>query len=157
MKGPTIISAFLTIGILMWTMISPPSSSNVQSQAEQSFKYQGKGFGADLQKDFEDAINDAAIFYKSQFHNQTNYIWKKLNGTKQGDWKVMLIFNISISKVTEVSTGFYYWTQDDTWALWYNTSTFAKNTLYLVIYSGNTGLFTTNISTLKYTFGDVVN
>lgn len=89
-------------------------------------RYNGKGFGADLQIILEEAINDAAIFYKADNYSQANYIWNKLNGAKQGDWKVVLVINLTISKVTEISTGFYYWTQDDTWALWYSTSSFAK-------------------------------
>lgn len=162
MKALITIAAFLTIGVLSFTLTNPFSDEIIQDQAEQNLKllgelkFNGKGFGTDLQNVLNDAITDSAIYYKGIFYSQTNYIWTRLNGVKQGDWKVVLIGNLSISKITEVSTGFYYSTDNDTWALWYNTSTFAKQTLYLILYTGNTGATNSNVTTFGYKVGGKV-
>ncbi len=55
---------------------------------------------------------------------------------KKGIWHIIIFQNLNISKITEVSTGFYYWSDVDTWALWYNASSFTQGLLHLAIYNG---------------------
>ena len=89
-----------------------------------------------MQAILSEAIQDAAIYYKDSNYAQSNYISKQLNKKMPGCWHVLLIVKLNISKITEVSTGFSYWNDNDTWALWYNTSSFAKNVMHLLIFNG---------------------
>lgn len=76
---------------------------------------------------------------------------------KAGDWHVIIVQELNISKITEVSTGFYYWTDNDTWALWYSTSPFAKNILHFVIYNGEKGQKLSNVTTKNNSVGSGVD
>lgn len=120
-------------------------------------KYAGKGFSESLQTILAEAIQDASIYYKDNPHAQSNYISKQLKANKPGQWHVIIVQELNISKITEVSTGFSYWNENDTWALWFNTSAFAKNVLHLLIYNGEEEKSTTNVSTKTGSVGPDVN
>lgn len=120
-------------------------------------KYNGKGFTTDLQAILLEAITDSIIFYSDNYFSQADYIIKRLEETKKGLWHIVIIKDLTISKITDVSTGFYYWNQGETWALWYEATTFAKNLLHLVIYNGEGDQSIANVSTNASTTGSGVS
>lgn len=75
----------------------------------EAMKYNGKGFVGELQTVLNEAINDAAIYYNGNYSLQANFISKRMKNAKEGDWHIVIIENLNISKVTDVSTGFFYW------------------------------------------------
>lgn len=60
-----------------------------------------------------------------------------MKGALSGDWHIVLIQDMNITKITDISTGFYYWNFNDTWALWHSASPFTQLVVHLVIYNGN--------------------
>lgn len=110
-----------------------------------------------MQAKLSESITDAAIYYKDDFFSQSSYISKQLKSVKKGDWHVMIVQELNISKITEVSTGFYYWSDNDTWALWYSTSPFAKNILHFALYNGDTGKANSNVTTKNFKVGSGVD
>jgi hypothetical protein len=56
---------------------------------------------------------------------------------KPGDWNIVIIDNLSITRITDVETDFYYYSQNDTWALWHAASPLTPFVLHLAIYNGN--------------------
>lgn len=76
---------------------------------------------------------------------------------KPGIWHVFIFENINISKITEVSTGFSYWTDNDTWALWYNSSSYTQGLLHLVIYNGEGENRLDNVTSKENAQGSSIN
>lgn len=110
-------------------------------------KYNGKGFTTSLQVVLAEAISDAAIYFKDDYYSQATFINKKMNDAQKGIWHVIIIQNMNISKITDVSTGFFYWCEADTWALWFSTTPFTKEILHLVIFNGEERKSLANVST----------
>jgi hypothetical protein len=42
-----------------------------------------------------------------------------MKDTKPGDWNIVIVKELNITKITDVSTQLYYYSENDTWALWY--------------------------------------
>ncbi len=121
---------------------------------DEILKYNGKGFGVDLQNILTEAIHDSSIFFKDKYFYQTDFIHDKLKKAKPGDWDVVIISNLNISKITEVSTTFFYYSFNDTWALWYQSSPYANLTLHIAIYNNNTEKAPINLSTNQSAKGE---
>lgn len=117
----SILSVCLSVGHSFY-IGTLPSENSVSA----TLKYNGKGFTAELQEKLNEALSDSIIFYKDEYFSQANYILKQLNGVQEGLWHVVIVKEINISKVTDISTGFYYFDENETWALWYEASQYGK-------------------------------
>lgn len=109
--------------------------------------YNGNGFTKELQDDFKESINDATVFYNGKYSIQAWYIKKNLEKLKAGVWNIIIATSLNITKISDISTGFYYWSFSETWALWYNVSTHNPNTLYIAIYNGPDVKSSCNVTT----------
>lgn len=66
---------------------------------------------------------------------------------KAGKWNVFVFDDVNITRITEVSTGFSYWNEGDTWALWYSITSLTNNFLHLIIYNGVSNRSYANVTT----------
>jgi hypothetical protein len=86
-----------------------PSSFPAHSLPTDSIKYNGTGFGPDLRSAFSEAITDAAIYFTGNFPAQAKFISEQMKSVKSGDWNIVVIAKLNITRITDVSTGFSYW------------------------------------------------
>ena len=62
-------------------------------------------------------------------------------------WHVFVVTNLNITKISDVSTGFYYWNEGEIWALWYGTCEYNPLALHIAIYNGEETESPSNVTT----------